>query len=116
MNYKVKEVTFQFNGIKKNILIDKILYIESRLHRLEFHVMEKEVETFTMYEKLDNIEDELSRYDTFVRVHQSYLVNLKHIRKVKNYSILLSNNEEIPVPKSRFNAVKTAYIRYKGEV
>ena len=107
---------FHFNEGEKEIAIDKILYIDSRLHKLEFHIMDKDVGVFTMYQTLNSIEHELAGYGTFIRVHQSFLVNLRYIKRVNNYTVILENEEEIKVPKPRYAEVKKAFIKYKREV
>ena len=122
MNYTVSMKHFVFNECEKDINIDHITYIESSLHKLKVHVMENPDGVYSMYEKLDNMEQELSEY-RFVRVHQSYLVNLKHIVELREHSekmqgartVLVSTGEELIVPKARFKAVKKAYVAYLGE-
>ena len=77
--------------------------------------MESEPVTYQIYEKLDEVEKKLSDY-YFLRVHKSYLVNMKHIRKVSNYTACLDNGEVLPVPRLRFQTVKETFIAYKGAV
>ena len=107
---------FRFNECEKEIFIENIRYISSQLHKLEFHIGGGSTEVYTMYETLNNMEQELSEYGTFVRIHQSYLVNLRYIKRVRNYRVILSNDEELNVPRTRYSAVKTAYIKYKREI
>ena len=52
----------------------------------------------------------------FIRIHQSYLVNMKHIISIKNYKTVLDNGEELPMSKAKFKAAKEAFIEYKGEL
>lgn len=47
MNYIVLKKYFKFNECEKDIPVERILYIESNLHKLEFHVMEKQVVIYT---------------------------------------------------------------------
>lgn len=115
MNYVIIKKTFKFNeGIKK-FRLDRVLYIESKLHKLEFHIMESEENIYTLYETLNKIENELEG-NGFLRVHQSFLVNIKHIMSISRYSIVLSNGEAITVSKSRYKNVKNMFIDYIGEV
>lgn len=114
-NYKDVKKEFKFNEGKKKISLNRLLYIESKLHKLEFHVMENELKIFTLYETLNKIENELEG-NSFVRVHQSFLVNLKHIRSINRYEALLSNGIKLNIPRARYKYVETMYIAYKGEV
>ena len=56
MNYVVLRKTFKFNECEKTIPIERILYVESKLHRLEFHIMENELVIYTMYGTLNALE------------------------------------------------------------
>lgn len=115
MNYVVLKKSFKFNECEKDVLIERILYVESRLHKLEFHIMEDKLRTYTLYGTLNELEKEMSDFK-FLRIHQSFLVNLKHIKGIVAYKVILSNNQELIVPKARYKEVKSAFIAYKGEL
>ena len=68
-----------------------------------------------MYGQINDLELTLSNYD-FIRTHQSYLVNLEHVEKINNYSLYLSNGEEVPVTKSRYSEVKETFLQYKEKM
>ena len=111
MNYKVLEREFKFNeGIKK-VSLERLLYIESRLHKLEFHIMEDDMKLYTLYETLNKVEKELDGVG-FIRIHQSFLVNLKYIKNVLRYKAVLNNGMELAIPKARYNRVKEAFDAY----
>ena len=109
-------IQLHFNEGIKEISVDKVLYIESSLHKLTFRFIDDSNYVLTMYQTLNAIERELSGYSTFIRVHQSFLVNLRHIETINHYTVFLSTGEEISVPKARYGDVKKAFIKYKGEV
>jgi DNA-binding LytR/AlgR family response regulator len=115
LNYTVVKKRFNFVDGEREVSIERLLYIESKLHRLDFHVMEENLRTYVMYDTLNKIEDRLRDYD-FVRVHQSYLVNLKFIKSVDRYKVVLTNGIELTVPKARYGNVKSKFIAYRGEV
>ena len=115
MNHVVSKKYFKFNECEKDIPLDRILYIESKLHKLEFHVMEKEEMIYTLYGTLNNLEEEMSNF-SFLRIHQSFLVNMKHIKSVACYRAILSNRQEIVIPKVRYRDVKNTFVAFKGEM
>lgn len=115
LNYVVVKKNFNFYEAEKKIVLERLLYIESRLHKLIFFVMEEELKTYTMYATLNEIENELKDYG-FIRIHQSFLVNIKYIRNVLRYKTILSNGTELSIPKARYRQVKDAFIAYQGEV
>lgn len=115
MNYSVKKKEFDFKEGRKEVSLERLLYIESKLHKLEFHVMEEDIKVYTMYETLNIFETRLAEND-FIRIHQSYLVNVKHIRNVVRYKAILTNGVELSIPKVRYMDVKKRFIAYQGEV
>lgn len=111
------EITCRADGPdgKKMLRLDSILYVESRLHKVIFFVMEDGVREYTRYGKLDEVEAELRQYG-FCRTHQSFLVNMKYVRGVERYRVTLQNGMEINVSKKYYKSVETEYIRYQGEI
>ena len=115
MNYTIVTKKFNFNEGVKEVAVERLLYVESRLHKLEFHVMEEDMKIYTMYETLNNFESELLDND-FVRIHQSYLVNLKYVMSVVRYQAVLTDGTILVIPKARYTYVKDKFIAYRGEV
>ena len=60
MNYSVVKREFDFKEGRKDISLERLLYIESKLHLLEFHIMEDTETVYTMYETLNVLDDMLS--------------------------------------------------------
>lgn len=110
---QVAQVTFSFLEGEKRLYTDCILYVESRGHKSVFHYMEAGRAVYQIYRKLDDLEQQLAGHN-FLRIHKSYLVNMKHIRKVGNYTALLDTGEELPIPRPRFQKIKEAFVDYKG--
>ena len=115
MNYVVIKKTFGFKEGAKKISLDQIIYIESNLHKLFFHVIEDQLKVYTLYETLDKIEKQLEG-NTFIRIHQSYLANLKYIKNIMRYKATLFDGTELIIPKVRYMQVKEAFIAYQGEI
>lgn len=108
-----REITFPFLEGDRTLYTDNILYVESRKHKCIFSCMERENVTYQLYGKLDQIEIKLERYG-FLRIHKSFLVNMKHVRTISNYLVTLDSGEELPVPRLRFRKVKEEFVAYKG--
>ncbi len=115
MNYSVTKRIFVFKEGRKEISLERLLYIESNLHILEFHVMEDDMKVYTMYETLNVFETRLAE-NNFIRIHQSYLVNAKHIKDVVRCKVILTNGVELSIPKARYKEVKKKFIACQGEV
>lgn len=84
---------------------DEIIYIETMGHRNTIHLSGQD---YHIYEKLDTFEMILKHYG-FLRVHKSYLVNVRHIRNINSYVLTLDNGIRISVPKARYKEVKQGY-------
>lgn len=115
LNYSVEKKVFDFKEGKREVSLERLLYIESNLHKLEFHVMEDDMKIYTMYETLNKFENQLA-VNNFIRIHQSYLVNIKYIKNVVRYKVILTNGVELVIPKARYTYVKEQFISYQGEV
>ncbi len=113
MNYSVIKKRFDFKEGRKEISLERLLYIESNMHILEFHVMEDAMKVYTMYETLNVFETRLAEND-FIRIHQSYLA--KHIKNVVRCKAILTNGVELSIPKARYTEVKKKFVACQGEV
>lgn len=111
-----KKEKFEFQGKEMVIPLSHIVYMESNLHKVTFYIKGKEIQAYTMYEKLDAIEERLRETQSFCRIHQSYLINLKYVDEVKRYQVLLNTGEVLNIAKPRYKEVEMQYITYKGEI
>ena len=65
--------------------------------------------------RFNECEKEMEDY-SFLRIYQNFLVNLRHIKNVADYKVILSNNQQLIIPKIRYKSVKNAFIAYLGEL
>lgn len=115
MNYKEIRCTFEFQNGKMNLLVDKILYVESRLHKVIFFVMDNGVVEYYMYDKLDAIEEMLGGFG-FYRIHQSFLVNMKYVKNIERFKLILLNGMELSISKKYYKDIEMRYIKSKGDI
>lgn len=115
MAYKSHIKEFPFKDCVKKLSLERIVYIESNLHEVSFHVLENELVTYSMRNTLSRVEAELAE-EMFVRIHQSYLVNLQYIKMIKPGFAVLTNGTELSIAKPRYKYVKERFICYQGGV
>lgn len=115
INYEVTWREFAFNEGKRKVSLDCLLYIESKLHKLEFHVMEEGMVVYNIYDTLNHMESYIASKN-FVRLHQSFLVNMKYIKRICQYEAVLYNGKSFPIPKARYKNVWDIYVAYRGEM
>lgn len=116
MNYIEKKQSFKFKEGNIELALGNIIYIESTAHKLYFRVVrDSDLVVYTMYEKLDTIESEILD-DCFCRIHKSYLVNLKYVKRIERYMLELRNGTYLNISQSRYKEVNEAFINYSGMI
>lgn len=85
----------------------KILYISSSGHVLFIHCTDGRVQESTG--KLNDLEQQICG-DTFLRCHQSFIVNMYHVREFSGMELtLVSEAEKVPVSRRYYAAVQERY-------
>lgn len=107
-----KQYYIRFVGGEKIVPKDEIVYIESAGRRLHVHMLHAE---YTLYEKLNNAENAINDPD-FLRIHQSYLVNLSFVERIASYKARLMTGKMLSVSKARYPYVKERYNGWKREL
>lgn len=59
---------------------------------------------------------EKTLHEGFIRCHRSYLVNLKHVRRITRTAVVLDNGTEIPLSRNSYQSVNQAFIEYYRSV
>ena len=86
--------------------LSSVKYFSSE--RRTVHAVTTEQE-YTFYEKLSDLETELP--DTFVRIHNRYLVHLKYLEAVRQNTAVV-DGEELPVSRSCKSGLSIAFAKY----
>lgn len=86
----------------------EILFIESSNSKCILHT--ESGETYIIYKTLNTIEKELGDR-RFIRCHQSFLVNMDHIKQIGT-QFLLSNGDYVPIRQRGVKLVRETYMDY----
>ena len=97
----------QHGGTTEKIPSSQIRYLESKAHQIVIHTLSGEV---TIYEKLDVYEKRLHK--DFVRIHKSFLVNMRYIRRIEMKEVTMQDGTVLPVSKARYSASRDKYFRF----
>ena len=66
--------------------------------------------TYRMRMTLSNFAQQLD--DTFYKVHRSYIVGMKYIRKITRNEIVMTNGALIPISRGKYDEIHGALIKY----
>lgn len=95
-----------FHGTDRSdhfILSDTVLYIESA-HGGKHSILHNEDDTVEVMLTIAAIEKKYGHL--FLRCHQSYLVNPKHIENICRFKVTLTDGTELPVPEKKYTAFR----------
>lgn len=99
-----------YRGELLELPFDSILYLEVLGHSVSIVT---EGETYTLCASLSSFEQELENHG-FLRVHKSYLVNMRHIKKFQCRELTLDNGIAIRVSEKSYAELKRKYLLWKG--
>jgi DNA-binding LytR/AlgR family response regulator len=97
-----KEEEDDYFFVKADLKIIKIaftdvLYIEGLREYVGINTAKERIVTLIAMIKLLEVLPE----DQFVRIHRSYIVNLKHVKSVYGNTVVLNNGKELPISKGQ---------------
>lgn len=98
---------YSYQRMNHKVPIKDILYFESNKRKI-FIVTEQEI--LELYGKLNEIEETLKTCKiSFLRVHQSFLVNYKHISGQSYDSVVMDNGQKISISEDRRKIISEQY-------
>ena len=108
-NYHPEQIKFLVDGFWRAVDIRNILYAEATSHKSAVHLQGGEVLYINQ-----NFSDLLPRLNEkrFCRSHFSILVNLEHVYRLTDSTLILDDGRELPVSRSRQKELKKQYIAF----
>lgn len=93
-----------------DIPLSQIRYIEVMDHSVSIYAGSRSV---SMTATLSSLEAGLEDRG-FLRIHKSYLVNMRHIRRFRSRECLLTDGTSLAVSEKNYSQQKQKYLRWKG--
>lgn len=110
---KAKYYRYIFKRNHYQVLIEDILYFESKKRTIEIHTNGKEVGVF--YATLDYVEEQLDKNKlTFYRVNKSILINPDAVYCHKHNCLILKNGEEFSKAPERREKINQIFCAIKA--
>lgn len=100
--------SFKVSGAVQKIRLDDIFYFTSSGRKCIIVNKRADCE---FYSKLDEVETQLDN-DIFIRVHQSYIVNIRFIKSLTKDGLTMNNGLFVPVSQRRHGEVKSKFMKY----
>ena len=100
--------TYKISGMVQKIRYDDIFYFMSSGRKCS--IVNKGADS-EFYAKLDEVEARLDP-EQFIRVHQSYIVQLKYIKSLTRDGLTMNNGLFVPVSQKRYVSVKKQFMQY----
>lgn len=107
-----RQLLLPVDGVQTRFCAEDIFYAEAFAHTVCIHTGASQAQVQVSISALE----QLLAGEPFIRCHRSYLVNLRHIRRIGREELLLDGGEKLPVSRRLYAAVNEAFIRFfKGE-
>ena len=91
----------------------KIGYVENVSRVLHVHLTDgRIIKSVFIRKSFENETEALLGYRNFIQVHKSFVVNLQHVEKLTQESIIMENGEYVPVSKNKAAEVKRYYMMF----
>lgn len=108
-----KKVVLEIGGETIAVYEDEIEYLEAFSHSTSIYT---ESGVLEVQSGMNAVMAKFSA-DKFVKCHRSYGVNLKCVKLIKKYEVLLDSGKTVPISRRMYNDVNDAFISYyKGKV
>lgn len=107
----------QVNGEIIKVPLDDILYLEVQQHNVTVVTRkltsERKQKEYSFYAALSDLEERLEPLG-FLRIHKSYLVNMRHLKKFQCREAILDNGVTLRVGEKSYTKNKQKYLLWKG--
>ena len=114
MQAGTKTLTVHHHRENIRIPLDQIYYLESDLRKINVYGETLHKPLCSYYGKLTDLPASLQE-DGFLRVGRSFVVNMRYIRQISNYKVMLQNGVELGVSRNGYAAIRGAYLEWKGQ-
>ena len=100
------------DGEGTNIVLDELVYVGTEERMLIFHRAEPAAPLKSRM-SLRTLEEKLAE-EGFLRIHNSFLVNMSYIAALQTSGVTLTTDQTLPVSLHGYKTIKTKYVAWRG--
>ncbi len=93
--------------------LEGISYVESEKRVLTFYLLGSREPELSCYRRLSDLDEEL-KGKGFLRIHKSFLANLRHVRDIRNYRATLTDGTELAASRQYYREVLHRFAEWKA--
>lgn len=117
LDFSRKTIKIQAEGEIADLLVEDITYIESLQHQIQIWLHPQnttiKARSYLCYGVLRNMEEELTPLG-FLRIHKSFLVNMRRIKRFQCKELVLDDGTTLRVSERSYAEQKKKYLLWKG--
>lgn len=106
-------VRFSSDNVEIDVLPTHMVFAETDHRRLKIHLINESRPYIMVSIPMGKLE-ELLVPRGFLRIHQSYLVNMSYIQQIKSIGVWLVDGTQLPISARSYQELKREYLRWKG--
>ena len=105
--YRQRSVLVSDGEVSVKVALSDIIYIESENVYIIVHTLQG---SYRMRMAIGKFSRQLD--ETFFKVHRSFVVNLKHIKRITRTEIAMANGDTVPISRGLYGEVHEALTKY----
>lgn len=109
---KMNFLPIQKKGRELLIPVRDILYLESKARKVLLLTRSEQIEYYSTL----NEEEQKLHIGCFIRIHQSYIVNLYFVKEINYKKVTLITGKELPISEKKSASVKKKYMQFRGDL
>lgn len=110
---RARIITIFCEGEDMPVNLDDLVFVKTDGRALAFYSSGSTTPSFRSRITLQSLEEQLSEQG-FLRIHNSYLVNLEYVTSIQTKGVQLKTGETLPLSLHRYREIKEKYLEWKG--
>jgi len=103
-------------GRKIVVNYSNVVVVEHSGRILRFHIHGGDIlESKTIRTTFGNAVSDILDDRRFLRVHQSFVINMNYVLELRSKTFLMKNGMEVPIPRPKYASIKRIFLRYLAD-